>query len=529
MFSFSQPYPSLRSPVMAGNVLASSQPLATQAGLKAMQRGGNAVDAALAAAITLTVVEPNNNGLGSDAFAMVWDGRQLLGINGSGRAPAAWSAARFAGLESMPVFGMDSVTVPGAVSVWIALSERFGKLPFEALFEDAAAHANYGYPVGPVTARSWQEAAHTYAGFAEFEATFLQGGKGPPAAGDWICLPDHAKSLELIAATRGEAFYRGEIAEALLDYSRSQGGCLSRKDLAEHKADWTRPLSRSSRQAGVTLHELPPNCQGLTALIALGILDHLDIAGAKLDTARFYHLQIEAFRIASQLAAKHLADPDAMQVHPEALLQDSWLAELAGSIDPGRAGRGEAELPGGEDTVYLAAADAEGIMVSFIQSNYLGFGSGMVVPGYGVSLQNRGSDFSLSPGHPNQVAGGKRPFHTIIPGFVTRKGAPLAAFGVMGGHMQAQGHLQMLVRCFIHGQNPQAASDAPRWHVTRKGRLALEPGFSPEVRDELLSLGHEPEPDPGPQLFGGAQLVLRMQKGWCAASDHRKEGQAGGF
>ena len=531
MFDFSQPYPSRRSPIFAANVLASSQPLATQAGIRALQLGGNAVDAALSAAITLTVVEPNNNGLGSDAFAAVWDGRELSGINGSGRAPAAWSAQLFAGRKRMPTFGIDSVTVPGAVSVWVALSERFGRLPFEALFEDALGYARYGYPVGPETARYWQLAADTYADFPEFRSTFLnQGNSGSaPGPGDWVELPDHARSIELIAATRGEAFYRGEIANAMVEYARSQGGCLCHEDLSRHSADWVTPLHRTSRHADATLHEIPPNGQGLTALIALGILDHLDMQAQPLDSVGFFHLQIEAFRLAWSLTASHLADPDAMLIQPESLLKDGYLARLAAGIDPKQAGTGAAGLPMGQDTVYLAAADAGGMMVSFIQSSYLGFGSGMVVPGYGVSLQNRGSGFSLEPGHPNLVAGGKRPFHTIIPGFVSRRGSPLAAFGVMGGHMQAQGHLQMMVRCFMYGQNPQSASDAPRWHLMQDGCLALEPGFDEQARQGLETLGHQVRTDAAAHLFGGAQLIVRMEKGYCAASDHRKEGQAAGF
>ncbi len=527
MFDFSQPYPSGRSPVLAGNVLASSQPLATQAGLDAMRRGGNAVDAALSAAITLTVVEPNNNGLGSDAFAIIWDGKELQGINGSGRAPAGWSPERFAGQTRMPTFGMDAVTVPGAVSVWVALSEKYGRLPFEALFEDAIRHARHGYPVGPKTAHYWRLAVDTYADYPDFRDTFLGEDGSAPAAGDQVVLADHAKSLELIAATRGEAFYRGEIANALVEHSRNRGGCLSHADLDGHSADWVTPLALDSRHADVTLHEIPPNGQGLIALAALGILDHLPKPA--LDSADFYHLQIEAFRLAWLLAADQVADPDSLRTPPADLLDKNRLQQLAASIDLQQAGGGQADMPTGQDTVYLAAADADGMMVSFIQSNFLGFGSGMVVPGYGVSLQNRGSGFSLTAGHPNQVAGGKRPFHTIIPGFVTRQGAPLAAFGVMGGHMQAQGHLQMMVRCFMHGQNPQAASDAPRWHLTQDGRLALEAGFDEKVAAELAERGHQLMPDPAPHLFGGAQLIVRLDQGYCAASDHRKEGQAGGF
>jgi gamma-glutamyltranspeptidase / glutathione hydrolase len=520
--NWDQPYPSHRSPVCAANMVATSQPLATQAGLDAMRRGGNAVDAILAAAITLTVVEPNNNGLGSDAFCILWDGERLAGLNASGRAPAAWTPERFADRRQMPRLGWDAVTVPGAVSAWVALSERFGRMRFEELFDAAIGYAEAGFQVGPKTAHYWRLAADGYAGFEAFEQHFLPA----PAPGARFRRPDLARSLRLVAETRGESFYRGELAECLVAAARAEGGALSADDLAEHRADWVTPLGQGYRHA--QLHEIPPNGQGLAALIALGILDRID--APPLDSADAVHVQIEAMKIAVRAAFDHLGDIASMRMPPEALIDAALLDHLAAGIGPRAAPLPPAPLPVGDDTVYLCAADAGGMMVSFIQSNYQGFGSGVVVPGTGIALQNRGYGFTLEPGHPNQVGPGKRPFHTIIPGFACdRDGAPRLAFGVMGGHMQHQGHVQMMVRLFDHGQNPQAASDAPRWHVYPDYTIGLESGFDDAVAAELSQRGHDVRREPNEHVFGGAQLILRTEHGYVAGSDHRKEGQAGGF
>ncbi len=520
------PYPSQRAPVFARNLVATSQPLATQAGIAAMRAGGNAVDAALAAAITLTVVEPNNNGIGSDAFALVWADGHLHGLNGSGRSPAGLSPGRFAGRESMPVLGWDAVTVPGAVSLWAALSKRLGSLPFPALFTDAIRYAREGYQVGPITGASWPGALHRFRDFASFKATFSIDGRAP-GIGETIRLPDHAATLESIADSAGESFYRGELASAIAADAARHGGVLTLNDLDSHTCDWVSPLAMPWQD--YALHEIPPNGQGLMAQIALGILGILDIDQYPLDSADSVHLQVEAIRRAYSVVERQLADPAFMQVAPQDLLDRTFLTSLADTIDPGRAG-GPVTMPAtGPDTVYLTTADASGMMVSLIQSNYQGFGSGVVVPGTGISLQNRGSGFTLEPGHPNQVAGNKRPFHTIIPGFVTRDGAPFMSFGVMGGHMQAQGHVQMMVRIIIHNQNPQAASDAPRWHLTESGRLALEPGFNSALANALQDRGHDLFGELPAGLFGGAQLILRLEDGYCAGSDHRKEGHAAGF
>ena len=486
-----------------------------------MRRGGNAVDAALATAITLTVVEPNNNGAGSDAFAIVWDGKKLSGLNASGRSPAGWTPDRFAGYDSMPSRGWDAVTVPGAVSAWVALSDRFGKLPFPRLFDAAIRYADEGFQVGPKTAFYWQFAGETYRGFEHFADHFLPA----PGPGERFRRPDLAATLTEIAQTRGDSFYRGELAERIEAASIAAGGAMRKSDLAGHRADWVKPLAQDYRQ--VTLHEIPPNGQGLAAQIALGILQHLDIAPLDSDTG--VHRELEAMKVAIRAAFDHFADPAAMQVSPEQLLDENSLKRAARHISERANPLPPAALPTSLDTVYLTAADASGMMVSMIQSNYEGFGSGIVIPGTGIAMQNRGLGFVLDPGHANQVGPNKRPYHTIIPGFVTRDGTPLLSFGVMGGHMQHQGHVQMVRRIFDHGQNPQAASDAPRWHVYPDFSVGLETGFDPRVAKRLADRGHRIRYEPLEPVFGGAQLILRTESGYVGGSDHRKEGLAAGF
>ena len=527
MLDWSLPYASRRAPVFARNVVATSQPLAAEAGVDAMRRGGNAIDAALAAAITLIVVEPTMNGLGSDAFAIIWDGEALHGVNGSGRSPRAWDAERFDGLAAMPMHGWDAVTVPGAVDAWSVLSERFGALPFEALFASAVHYAREGFQVGHITASAWQAAVETYRGFDGFMAHFAPNGKGP-RPGESVRRPELARSLEQIAESRGEAFYRGTLAEAIIANATAMGGAMSMDDLAEHKTEWVTPGAQAYRN--VTLHEIPPNGQGLAAQIALAILAHWDLDALPPNGVESVHLQVEAMKIAIRAAFDHFSDPESMTVSPAALLDPASIERVAGSIGHDASKLPPARLPVSHGTVYLTAADADGRMVSFIQSNYRGFGSGIVVPSTGIAMQNRGNGFTLEPGHPNQVAGGKRPYHTIIPGFVTERGAPRMAFGVMGGHMQHQGHVQMMHRIFDLGENPQAASDAPRWQVLPDYTLALENGFSDRVAAELADRGHNVvRVAPDAHLFGGAQLIYRLDDGYCAASDHRKEGLATGF
>jgi len=522
-FSWSHRYRTTRVPVFARNMVATSQPVAAQAGLEMLRRGGNAIDAAVATAIALAVVEPVNNGIGSDAFAIVWDGQRLQGLNASGRAPAAWTPERFAGRERMPGRGWDAVTVPGAVSAWAALSERYGRLSFAELFEPAVSYARQGWLVPVRIAELWALQEERLADVPGFREAFLP----PPRPGVVFRLADQAETLEAIAATRGEAFYRGALAERMVAHARAHGGALALDDLAAHRADWVEPIGVDYH--GVRLHEIPPNGQGIAALIALGVLRHLDLPRLPVDAVEAVHLQIEAVKLAWNDVERHVGDGGHMKVSVVELLDDDRLAALAGRVDPQGAAQPRSRLPGGSDTVYLSAADADGRMVSYIQSNFRGFGSGIVVPGTGISLQNRGSGFVLEPGHPNRVAPGKRPFHTIIPGFLTRDGRPLASFGVMGGHFQAQGHVQMVVRTVDHGQDPQAAADAPRWFVQPDGSVWVEAEAPADWVSGLRARGHAVEEVGSGIPFGGAQTIWRLEDGYCAASEPRKDGQAVGY
>jgi gamma-glutamyltranspeptidase/glutathione hydrolase len=525
-FAWDFPYPTQRMPLLAENAVATSQPLAAQAGLWMLRTGGNAVDAALATAAALTVVEPTSNGIGSDAFAVVWDGKRLHGLNGSGRSPRAVCFEDFAGRPAMPLRGWEAVTVPGAVAAWVSLSERFGARPLADCLEPAIRYARDGFPVSPKIAKAWALAPKIYADFPDFAETFLPEGRAPKP-GERFRAPAMAETLETIASTKGEAFYRGILAERIAACAKKAGAALALDDLASHESEWVAPLSHPYRENVIV--ELPPNGQGLTALIALGILEHTGLADCPVDSADSLHLQIEAVKLAFTDAYAHIADPARMKVDPKAFLEPAYLSKRAASIRMDRAGEPEAGIPAEGGTVYLATGDESGMMVSFIQSNFHGFGSGVVVPGTGISLQNRGAGFVLDPGHPNLVDGGKRPFHTIIPGFVMGDEKPLMAFGVMGGSMQPQGHVQMAVRLFDHGQNPQAAMDAPRWCVLGERRVAVEPGIPAEVLASLEARGHEPVRDVPEARFGGAQVVARLDGGYLAASEPRKDGTAVGF
>ena len=527
MISFKDfPYPSQRMPVLAHNVVATSQPLAAQAGLRMLLEGGNAVDAAIAAAIALTVVEPTSNGLGSDAFALVWSDHQLYGLNGSGRSPRAWSYERYAHLDRMPELGWGAVTVPGAVDAWVKLSQKFGRLPFGELFEPAIGYARNGFIVSPITADRWALAVDRFQDFPDFRQTFLPGARAP-AAGEVFACKDQARTLRMIAASTGESFYKGGLAKQIVDCAQSSGGLMDLEDLAEHSSEWVTPMAVKYRD--VCLHELPPNGQGLAALIALGILNQFDVSQYPVDSADSLHLQIEAMKIAFAEAYRHIADIGSMQVDPAEFLNTAFWARRAREISMTAAGYPESRLPSDHGTVYLTASDANGMMVSFIQSNYLGFGSGIVIPNTGIAMQNRGCGFVLDKRHPNCVAGGKRPFQTIIPGFVTRDNQGLMSFGVMGGSMQPQGHVQMMVRMFDYGLNAQAACDAPRWRVDDDLNVAVEPGFSRTVISDLKSRGHNIIEDAEIFTYGGAQIIQRLPDGYCAASDHRKDGQAVGY
>ncbi|QHJ00878.1 gamma-glutamyltransferase [Xylophilus rhododendri] len=526
-FDWSFPYRSQKMPLLAANAVSTSQPLAAQAGLQMLQQGGNAIDAAIATAIALTVVEPVMNGIGGDLFAQVWHEGRLYGLNASGRSPAAWTPEHFAGYQTMPKVGWDTVTVPGAVSGWKALSDRFGKLPFERLFAPAIGYARDGFLVSPQIARQWAAQLPVLIEQPGFREAFTIDGRAPRAGEVWR-FPDQARTLADIAATGGRSFYQGALAERIAEHAAKTGGSITKADLAAQQVGWVAPISQSFR--GHELHELPPNGQGIAALIALGIVERFDIEAMGRDSADFYHLGIEAMKLAFADLHAHVADPAHMLVPPAALLGPAYLASRADLIQMDRASVPMAGVPKPGGTVYLAAADAAGSMVSFIQSNYRGFGSGVVVPGTGIGLHNRGESFSLQPGHANRVAPGKQPMHTIIPGFVTRGGEPLMAFGVMGGSMQAQGHLQMMLRLASFHQNPQAMSDAPRFRVENGPVVHVEAHMPTAVVQELIARGHDVQVAPPDSLeFGSAQLIHRIEGGYVAASDSRRDGQAVGF
>jgi gamma-glutamyltranspeptidase/glutathione hydrolase len=524
---YALPYPSSRSPVMGRNVVATSHPLASAAAAEMFVAGGNAVDAAIAAAMTLTVVEPTGCGIGSDAFAILWDGTALHGLNSSGRSPKTWTPERFAGRTTTPEVGWDSVTTPGAVAAWVELVSRFGRLPLAQIAGPAVRHARQGFVVSPVIAEVWRRGAAMLSAQPGFADCFMPNGRAP-AAGEIFRSPAHAATLESIAATAGQSFYAGELAERIAADARRHGAALSEEDLASHRAEWLRPLSIP--YAGAVVHELPPNGQGIATLMGLGILAASGPGGGRPDDPEEVHLAIEATKLALADVHRHVGDIDAMPFSPDALLDPDYLAARAKSIDPDAAGDPGHGNPKRGGTVCLSAADESGMMISFIQSNYVGFGSGVVVPGTGISLQNRALGFSLKPGHPNQVGPGKRPFHTIIPGFATTPdGKPLIAFGLMGGSMQAQGHLQLMNRILKHRQNPQAASDAPRWRLRGGRTVCVELGMDERLIAALRRKGHEivVERTDESFAFGGAQIAMRLDGGgYVAGSDGRKDGLA---
>ncbi|NHJ22348.1 MAG: gamma-glutamyltransferase family protein [Candidatus Lokiarchaeota archaeon] len=514
-------------PILAKNIVSTSHPLACQAGLSMIRKGGNAVDAAIATAITLAVVEPVNNGIGSDAFAIVFDGKKLTGLNASGKSPAAWTPDHFAKYTTMPLLGWDSVTIPGAVSAWVALSKKYGQLKFKELFEPAIYYAENGFLVSPITATLWKQLAVMYKKdkFPAFHETFLPTG-GAPKPGELFKNLNQAATLTEIANTDGESFYAGELAKKIVNHAKDTGGLISREDLENHQVMWENLLTMEYN--GVTLHELPPNGQGVTALVMLGILKNFDLDQFECDSPQSMHLQIEAMKLAFSDAYRYISDKTFLEFDPSLILSPDYLADRANLIDQQKAQRFNFGNPPTGDTVYLTTADAEGMMVSYIQSNYLGFGSGIVIPGTGISLQDRGNGFNLIEGHPNQVGPEKRPYHTIIPAFVTKNGEPLMSFGVMGGAMQPQGHAQMMVRIFEYNQNPQAALDAPRWRVMEGLQVNLEPSFNKEAQDQLKRMGHQVYRGHYFE-FGGGQIIYRLKDGYLAASDPRKDGQAVGY
>lgn len=523
------PYLSTRKPVLAANAVCASQPLAAQAGLRTLLAGGNAIDAALTAAITLTVVEPVMNGLGGDAFALVWDQGKLQGLNASGRAPAAWTLERFKGLEGMPQLGWDTVTVPGVVSGWADLSKRFGRLPFAELFKPAISYAADGFYVSPIIARQWGEQATVLKSQPGFADAFLRNGE-PPKAGELWRFPAQARTLERIAETLGRDFYEGELADKIVAFAKKTGGALSRADLASHQNEWVDPISITYRDQYV-VHELPPNGQGIATLMALGMLDTFDPPRGNDDAIGLFHLPIEALKLAFSDLYEYVGDPVGMGTLISDMLDPSYLRGRARLISQKVALTPAAGLPGNGGTVYLTAADSSGMMVSFIQSNYKGFGSGVVVPDTGIALHNRGRDFSLIPGHRNQVRPGRRPLHTIIPAFITHQSKPFASFGVMGGSMQAQGHVQVVQQLIDLHHNPQAAIDAPRFRVEPGPRIMLEASAPSAVVEALKSLGHLVDCQPRDSLdFGSGQAIQRQgHGGYIAATDPRRDGSAVGY
>ena len=533
-FDWKARYPTYRSPVFARNVVATSQPLAAQAGLRMLAAGGSAVDAAIAAAATLTIVEPVSNGLGSDAFAILWDGSQLHGLNASGTAPAAWDTAYFNRKHGgkYPVRGWDTVTVPGAVSAWAALHEKFGKLPFADLLAPAIELAERGHGVAGIVQQKWASQVPELSSQPGFAQAFMPRGRAP-AVGERFVFADAGRTLRRIAETRGRDFYEGQTAQALVAHARENGGSMSLADLAGYRPDWCGTIQKDYR--GFTLHEIPPNGQGIAALMALGILSNFDMAQYPPDSVETRHLQIEAMKAAFADVYRYVADIRHMtDVTPAHLLDDAYLAQRARRISMDRATDFAHGMPPSGGTIYLTAADASGMMISFIQSNYMGFGSGVVVPGVGVSLQNRGYCFSLDESHPNCVAPGKRPFQTIIPAFLMKDGAPQMSYGVMGGNMQPQGHMQTLTRMLDHRQNPQAACDAPRWKVQRGLRVDIESTMEPAVIEALRQRGHEIEMTTDSYMdFGSGQFIWRltddMEDGYAAASDSRRDGHAAAF
>jgi gamma-glutamyltranspeptidase/glutathione hydrolase len=534
-FNFHNPYPTARLPVFARNVVSTSHPLAAQAGLRMLWKRGNAVDAAIAAAAAMTVCEPVSNGLGSDAFAILWDGKELHGLNASGRAPATWTPDYFrrkygTDAKTPPKRGIDSVTVPGAVAGWVAMSERFGKLPFADLLEPAIEIAERGYLLPIVVRQKWAAATPELGKLPGFARAFLPWGRAPEV-GELFQFQAAARGLRSIAQSRGEAFYGGEIAQAIEKFAADNGGGITARDFAAYEPEWVKPIGKNYR--GHTLHEIPPNGQGIAALIALGILQKFDLASMPVDGPDSQHLQIEAMKLAFADTYRYVAEPASMEVTAEQMLDDAYLASRAKLIDMKRAQAFGPGNPVKGGTIYLTTADESGMMVSFIQSNFMGFGSGCVEPTFGISLQNRGHGFSLNPG-PNQVAPGKRPFHTIIPAFLTKDGQPVMSFGVMGANMQPQGHMQTLVRMLDYKQSPQTACDAPRWRYNAGLEINVEQQLDKATVSELQARGHAVEViNDNYQDFGAGQFIWRAgdprREGYIAASDSRRDGLAAGF
>lgn len=523
------PYPSRRTVVYARNgMVATSQPLAAQAGLAVLRKGGNAIDAAVATAAALAVVEPTSNGIGSDAFAILWTQGKLHGLNASGQAPQAISAEaiRSMGHEKMPAQGVIPVTVPGAPGAWAELNGRFGKLPLTEVLAPAIEYAESGYPLSPTAGRAWKRAFENFTRtlkgdqFKAWFETFAPEGRAPEIGEMWRS-PGHARTLRRIAETKAEAFYRGDLAEQIEAVFTKYDGYLRASDLAAFRPEWVDPVSANYR--GYDVWEIPPNGHGIVALMALNILKGFELS--ERDTVQTYHLAMEALKLAYIDGKKYIADPRYMSVKAADLLSDGYAAErrkLIGATaltpEPGR--------PAAGGTVYLCATDGDGNMISYIQSNYQGFGSGLVVPGTGISLQNRGANFNLDPASENCLGPGKKPYHTIIPGFLTREGRPVGPFGVMGGFMQPQGHMQVVMNTVDFGMNPQAALDAYRWQWTEGRTVEIEPGTPLHLFDGLLRKGHDVRWAQSSGTFGRGEIIWVQENGVLAGgTEPRTDGQ----
>jgi gamma-glutamyltranspeptidase / glutathione hydrolase len=524
-----------RSTVYApGAAVATSQPLATSAGLEMLWRGGNAVDAAIAAAAVLNVVEPHMTGIGGDAFAILWSGREkrLVGLTAAGGAGALMTAdeIRRRGHEGVPQTGGGSITVPGALAGWSGLLERYGRFGLDTVLRPAIRLAEQGFPVSPIIARDWAAETARLGQDPGSAATFLDRHGSPPGAGTWFTNPDLAASLRAIADEGPGTLYGGELGRRVVEAVRDRGGFLLESDFASMRPEWVDPIAVPFR--GMTVHQLPPPGQGVAALQMLRLVEEVDLARLGHNSAEYLHLLIEAKKLAFEDVARNVGDPRSMTVDPATLLSDDHLEplrrRLAAGGEPASTGHDDRTM--GQDTVYLATADADGTMVSFINSVFSRFGSGVTAPGTGFVLQNRGAGFVLSGDHPNGVAPGKRPFHTLIPGFVTRAVPtglePWMAFGVMGGSMQPQGHLQLLLNLLVFDMDPQESLDAVRFRHLEGASVALEVPLAAGVAEALTRRGHQCVRGGD---FGGGQLVIRLERGYAAASDVRKDGHAAGF
>ncbi|WP_350344470.1 gamma-glutamyltransferase [Proteinivorax tanatarense] len=506
------PYASRRNATFAKKgMVATSQPLAAQAGLEIMKKGGNAIDAAIATAACLTVVEPTSNGIGGDAFAIVWVKDKIYGLNSSGQAPSSISidSVKKRGYTEMPKHGFIPVTVPGVPAAWSALSKRFGKLPLEEVLKPAIDYAEHGYPLSPTLSYYWQAAYKAYKKslvgeqFKFWFETFAPDNK-PLQPGDIWKSKNHADTLKSIAKTRGESFYKGELAEQIDSFSKQYDGFIQKSDLEQFTPQWVKPIKTNYR--GYDIWEIPPNGQGAIALLALNIASGLNFI--EKDCAETYHKQIEALKLAFVDGLKYITDEKKMSVPIEKLLSSDYAKSRRNLIGT-EAIQPEAGDPPKGGTVYLATADEEGNMVSFIQSNYMGFGSGLVVPGTGIALQNRGHNFSLNKNHENRLEPGKKTFHTIIPGFVSKDSSPIGPFGVMGGFMQPQGHMQVIMNCIDFGLNPQAALDAPRWQWIKDKTITLEQSVPNHIASQLSAKGHKVQLAHNSGSFGRGQIIWR--------------------